>query len=81
VIAHGSTGERDYYANYLYSGREAVEGEAPLEDRIWSFGDELYVRTTKAGAIIRVYSPDGMLHRLQTAVAADETRIKLQRGI
>jgi uncharacterized repeat protein (TIGR01451 family) len=73
---HGSTGERDYYANYLYSGREAVEVPASAsEDKIWSFEDELYVRTSKPGAII------GMLHRQQTVVAAGETRIKLPPGI
>ncbi|MDR1097101.1 MAG: hypothetical protein LBL57_03110, partial [Tannerella sp.] len=82
TIPHGSTGERDYYANYLYSGREAVEAPASTsEDRIWSFEDELYVRTAKAGSTVRVYSPDGILHRLQTVVAAGETRIKLQRGV
>jgi uncharacterized repeat protein (TIGR02543 family) len=81
VILHGSTGERDYYANYLYSGREKIEDPASPEDRIWASGDELHVMTAKAGVIIRVYSPDGQLHRLQTAVAAGETRIKLPRGI
>jgi uncharacterized repeat protein (TIGR02543 family) len=82
VIPHGSTGERDYYANYLYSGREAVEAPASLsEDKIWSFEGELYVRTSKPGAIIRIYSTDGMLHKLQTALTAGETRIKLPPGI
>jgi uncharacterized repeat protein (TIGR02543 family) len=82
VIPRGSTGERDYYANYLYGGREKIEGQAlVLEDRIWASGDELYVRTAKAGSIVRVYSPDGLLHKLQTIVAAGETRMKLQRGI
>jgi uncharacterized repeat protein (TIGR02543 family) len=81
VILHGSTGERDYYANYLYSGREKIEDPASPEDKIWASGDELHVMTAKAGVIIRVYSPDGQLHRLQTAVAAGETRIKLPRGI
>jgi uncharacterized repeat protein (TIGR02543 family) len=82
VIASGSTGERDYFANYLYSGRDGIEALAStLEDKIWSSGDELYIRTVKAGSVVRVYSPDGQLHRLQTIVAAGETRMKLQRGI
>jgi uncharacterized repeat protein (TIGR02543 family) len=82
TIPHGSTGERDYYANYLYSGREDVEAPTSAsEDKIWSFEDELYVRTAKAGSTVRVYTPDGILHRLQTVVAAGETRIKLQRGV
>ncbi|MDR1098081.1 MAG: InlB B-repeat-containing protein, partial [Tannerella sp.] len=84
VIPHGSTGERDYYANYLYSGREAVEVPASTsasEDKIWAFEGELYVRTSKPGAIIRIYSPDGILYRLQTVVTAGETRIKLPPGI
>ncbi|MDR1223996.1 MAG: hypothetical protein LBL07_14130 [Tannerella sp.] len=28
-----------------------------------------------------MYTPDGILHRLQTVIAAGETRIKLPRGI
>jgi uncharacterized repeat protein (TIGR02543 family) len=82
VIETGSTGERDYYANYLYSDRESIGKQAlVLEDKIWSFGDALYVRTVKAGGIIRIYSQGGMLHRVQTAVTAGETRIKLPHGI
>jgi uncharacterized repeat protein (TIGR02543 family) len=80
TIPHGSTGERDYYANYLYSGREEALPSTP-EDKIWSFGDELHIRTAKAGSTVRIYSPDGMLHRLRTIVAAEETRIKLSSGI
>jgi uncharacterized repeat protein (TIGR02543 family) len=34
VIPHGSIGERDYYANYLYSGREEIL-PSTLEDKIW----------------------------------------------
>jgi uncharacterized repeat protein (TIGR02543 family) len=82
VIAPGSTGPRDYYANYLHSGRETVEEPASApEDRIWSFDGELYVRTAKAGSTVRIYTPDGVLHRLQTVIAAGETRIKLPPGI
>jgi uncharacterized repeat protein (TIGR02543 family)/uncharacterized repeat protein (TIGR01451 family) len=82
TIPHGSTGERDYYANYLYSGRETVEEPASVsEDRIWASGDDLYVRTAKPGSTVRIYTPDGVLHRLQTAVTAGETRIKLPPGI
>jgi uncharacterized repeat protein (TIGR02543 family) len=82
TIRHGSTGERDYYANYLYSDRESINNRAPAsDDRIWASGDGLYIRTAKAGSIARIYSPDGLLHRLQTIVAAGETRIKLPGGI
>ncbi|MDR1223523.1 MAG: DUF11 domain-containing protein [Tannerella sp.] len=72
----------EYYANDLHTGRETVEPPTfTPEDKIWASGDELYVRTSKPGAIIRIYSPDGILHRLQTIVAAGETRIKLPYGI
>ncbi|MDR1335425.1 MAG: FG-GAP-like repeat-containing protein [Tannerella sp.] len=82
IIPPGSTGERDYYANYLYSGRETVEPQTSTpEDKIWASGDDLYVRTSKPGAIIRIYTPDGVLHRLQTIITAGETRIKLPHGI
>ncbi|MDR1335980.1 MAG: hypothetical protein LBK22_04020, partial [Tannerella sp.] len=82
VIASGSTGERDYYANYLYSGRETVEEPASVsEDRIWASGDDLYVRTSKPGSTVRIHTPDGVLHRLQTVITAGETQIKLPPGI
>jgi uncharacterized repeat protein (TIGR02543 family)/uncharacterized repeat protein (TIGR01451 family) len=82
TIPHGSTGERDYYANYLYSGREAIEPQPSIpEDKIWSSGDELYIRTAKAGSIARIYTPDGVLREQRTLLSAGMTKIRLDPGV
>jgi uncharacterized repeat protein (TIGR02543 family)/uncharacterized repeat protein (TIGR01451 family) len=81
TIPEGSTGELEFYANYLYSGRE---NKMPVEvetDKIWGAEDELYVRTSKKGSIVRIYSTDGVLEGLHTIIATGITKIKLQRGI
>jgi uncharacterized repeat protein (TIGR02543 family) len=82
VIPYGSTGDRTYYANYLYSGREA--GDTPTGmpvDDIWSIDDELYVRTSKENSIVRVYSTEGVLQKQQTIRLAGESKMKLVPGL
>ena len=83
TIPKGSTGERLYYANFLRSGREdkTLDTTVPNEDKIWVYKDELYIHTSKPGSIIKIYTPDGVLRKLHTAVSAGETKIKLQQGI
>jgi uncharacterized repeat protein (TIGR02543 family) len=80
VIPAGSTGDRTYYANYLYSGREAVVPSEAI-DRVWSACHELYVRTSRANVLVRVYTPDGLLHRLFTIPAPGITKHPLLPGI
>jgi uncharacterized repeat protein (TIGR02543 family) len=82
-IPGGSMGERDYYANYLYSGREE---EAPplmeeLSDDLWGAKGELYIRTSKTGSVARIYSLNGVLRGVHTILSTGVTIIKLQRGI
>jgi uncharacterized repeat protein (TIGR02543 family) len=79
TIPSGSTGERTYYANYLYSGRES----SPVDgvDRVWASGGELYVHTSHAGVTVRVYTPDGLLHRLFAIPAAGLTKRPLLPGV
>jgi uncharacterized repeat protein (TIGR02543 family) len=82
TIPKGSTGERSYYANYLYSGREdSVKNDSLNEDRIWANKDELHIYTLKSGAIVRIFTPDGILHKVQTLPTAGETKIQLPQGI
>ncbi|MDR0574211.1 MAG: hypothetical protein LBG96_09325, partial [Tannerella sp.] len=83
TIPAGSTGERTYYANYLYSGREAADFDAlaGAGDRVWSAGGELYVRTSRAGVGVRVYTPDGVLHRRFTIPAPGITKYPLLPGL
>jgi uncharacterized repeat protein (TIGR02543 family)/uncharacterized repeat protein (TIGR01451 family) len=81
TIPSGTTGELEYYANYLYSGREASAPEDAKTDNIWSSGNEAYIRTSHAGSIARIYSPDGVLHAQRTIISAGTTKIRLEQGI
>jgi uncharacterized repeat protein (TIGR02543 family) len=80
TIPAGSTGDRTYYANFLYSGREAG-AEEETTDKIWSFGDEAYIRTYHVGNIVRIYTPDGFLRRQHTILTAGTTKLRLAPGI
>ncbi|MDR0575498.1 MAG: hypothetical protein LBG96_16020 [Tannerella sp.] len=78
------TGEREYYANYLRSGREAVTPQPPASeaaDDVRAAAGELYVRTSRAGSIVRVYTPDGVLHRQHTILAPGLTKFPLAEGV
>jgi uncharacterized repeat protein (TIGR02543 family) len=80
TIPQGSVGEREYFANYLLSGCE--DGSALGEkDEIWSAGNTLYVETVNKGSIIRIYTTEGMLQRVYTAVNEGMSTFRLQRGI
>ncbi|MDR1382131.1 MAG: hypothetical protein LBJ47_11725, partial [Tannerella sp.] len=82
TIPAGTTGDRDYYANYLYSGREDIAREDPeADDRIWSSGREAYIRTSRPGSIARIYTPDGILRTQRTIISAGTTKIRLEQGI
>ncbi|MDL2305892.1 FG-GAP-like repeat-containing protein [Bacteroides sp. OttesenSCG-928-D19] len=82
TIPEGSTGELEFYANFLYSGRENDVPETELqEDKIWAAKSDVYVRTSKVGSMVRIYSIDGMLIRQQEIKTAGETKIQLPRGI
>ncbi|MDR1097205.1 MAG: InlB B-repeat-containing protein, partial [Tannerella sp.] len=81
TIPAGSTGEREYYANYLYSGRESHATETPETDRIWSSGNEAYIRTSRSGSIARIYTPDGILRHQHTVLSSGITKFRLDPGI
>ena len=82
TIPPHSTGDREYYANYLYSGREVVAPPAEeAGDKIWSAGNEAYIRTSRAGSIVRVYTPDGVLRRQHTIVTPGLTKLRLEAGV
>jgi Listeria/Bacterioides repeat len=81
VIQSGSTGELLYYANFLESGRENDTIEETVEDDFWAYGNELYVRTSKPGSVVRIFSVEGVLLHIQTIVTAGETKIRLTTGL
>ena len=82
VISGGTTGELVFYANFQLSGREEVDLEvSDNADKAWAVKDDLYVRTSKAGSIVRIYSLDGVLRELYTIVSTGVTTRKFPRGI
>ncbi len=82
IIPKGSTGKLEFYANFLHSGREDMTLTVnPKEDKVWAAKDELFIRTSNTGVIVRVYSPEGILQKQQTILETGETKIKLSRGI
>jgi uncharacterized repeat protein (TIGR02543 family) len=80
IIPAGSTGDRAYYANFLYSGREAYAAEETT-DKIWAAGNEAYIRTFRSGSIVSIYTPDGVLHRQHTILATGITKLRLAPGV
>jgi uncharacterized repeat protein (TIGR02543 family) len=81
IIPAGSTGELEYYANFLYSGHEDGLPEKATDD-IWSAGNEVYIRTSRSGSIVRIFTPDGVLREQHTILSAGiTTKIKLDDGI
>ena len=81
IIPTGSTGGLEFYANYLNSGREDEVQKYEGEDKIWAVNDELYIRTSKAGSLVKIYTTEGVLQKIQTIVTAGESKIKLTKGI
>jgi uncharacterized repeat protein (TIGR02543 family) len=81
TIPEGSTGELEFYANYLHGGREDIIRQEAAFDKMWAANDGLYVRTSKTGSIVRIYSTEGILTGLHTILSTGLTKIKLQRGI
>ena len=82
VIQAGTTGEIEFYANYLHSGRESdTDVIKPVEDKLWASGSELYVRTSKPGSVVRIYSTDGKLLKIHVIVSPGESKIKITAGI
>ncbi len=83
TIPRGSTGALEYFANYLYSGRENVT--TPLDDtgadRVWAVKSDLYIHTVTPAALIRIYTIDGVLCDTRTLSTPGETIIRLSPGI
>ena len=82
IIPQGSKGELEYFANYLNSGREnEVKKDDLGEDRIWAVKDELFVRASKTGSVVRIYSTEGVLQKVHSIITTGESKIKLTKGI
>ena len=84
TIPTGSTGEKIYFANYLLSGRDEIDVQPQLtqsDDLVWVVKNELFVRTTRAGSILRIYSLEGVLQRQHTILQPGETKYKLANGL
>jgi uncharacterized repeat protein (TIGR02543 family)/uncharacterized repeat protein (TIGR01451 family) len=80
-IPSGSTGERFYYANYLHSGREEAHHPSPEPAHLWGADKALYLRTTRPGITLRIYTSEGLLHLTRTISRPGLSRIPLPRGL
>ena len=82
VIESGHTGALVFYANFLHSGCEGVEPEATDdEDKVWAVEGNLYIRTSEAGSIVRIYSTDGILYEQFTIASPGVTSKRFLRGV
>jgi uncharacterized repeat protein (TIGR02543 family)/uncharacterized repeat protein (TIGR01451 family) len=82
TIESGTTGELDFYANYLYSGRDDDDVPTTLKpDKIWGADNYLFVQTSTTGSVVRIYSPTGKLTGLHTILSPGITGIKLHPGL
>lgn len=81
IIPEGTTGELEFYANFLYSGRKDEMATDPDGDKILAVKNELYIRTSKPGSTVKIYSVDGSLQRQQIILHSGETKIRLPQGI
>ena len=61
--------------------QEDVETEMSDEDKVWAVKDEMFIRTTTAGSIVRIYTTEGILREQRTIVAPGTTTSKMPRGI
>ena len=66
-----------------FDGEEEVEAKASeaVSDKAWTVEDELFITTTQAGSLIRIYSTEGVLMEQHTVVSLGTTSRKLSRGI
>ena len=65
-------------------GEEIEEVEpktSEATDKVWTVNDELFITTTQAGSIVRIYTTEGVLREQRTIVSAGTTAIKISRGI
>ena len=60
---------------------EEVQADISEEDKVWTVNDEMFITTTKAGSIVRIYTTEGILREQHTIIAAGTTSRKLSRGI
>ena len=83
TIPQGSTGELEFYANYLYSGKQENNNTQQNDetDRIWAAEDVLFIITSRDENLVRIYSPDGLLLKQQSIPHRGETKIKLPQGL
>ena len=84
TITGGSTGALHFYANYLYNGRETEPdafSSSENEDKIWAYEGDLYVKTSRPGSVVRIYTAAGVLQTVRTLLTTGETKIRLPFGV
>jgi uncharacterized repeat protein (TIGR01451 family) len=76
-------GDVNLHADFNIESYESINSQPGKEvsDRIWAAEGELYVSTSHPGSIVRIYSMEGILLKLQTLLQSGETKIKLPHGL
>jgi uncharacterized repeat protein (TIGR02543 family) len=82
TIPAGSTGDREYIANYRHSGH-AIDAPPSVQDvdRVWAVDNWLHVYNAQSGSILRIYSTSGVLLQQQSLLHPGETKRPLTTGM
>lgn len=85
TIFNGSTGNLEFYANFLHSGSEvpnnAAEADPDNKEKIWAVNDLLFIRTLTGDNTVRIYTANGILQEQHTITSDGVSEFKLQRGL
>lgn len=85
-ILAGTTGDRIYYAHFLYSGSESVPPNEDIhrtedEEKVWSNSGKLYVKIGGGKeSVVRIYTLSGILFDQRRVPAGSIVEIPLERG-
>ena len=80
-------GNVELHANFvpvemkLDDEHEDAISDTDEESGIWAFEDDLFIKTSNAGGVVKIYSTSGVLQKLHTIISSGETKIKLPRGV
>ena len=84
TIPQGTTGELQFFANYLHSEREnnGIQPSKRLSsDKIWAVKDELFVRTSTSYVILRIRTLSGNLVRIAMIQHPGDAKYQLPNGM
>jgi uncharacterized repeat protein (TIGR02543 family) len=81
VIPARSVGDRFFQAVFYHASGRAPDAPAAFDDVVWAAGSEVFIRADRAGVVVHIYAPDGVLHRRHTILYPGVTRLRLPAGV